>query len=520
MDGLKELLDKFLELVLKLPRAVQIIAAFFLMGVIGYVVWILFPPPPPRPPEKSPYDVAYQDAMTLNPSDKPWVIKKKIENLMHLAVTDQQRCYACGVYLSVAEKHPDAMAPSLYAFLYSSSSAPPPCAVPLIAQAQRARTTQVAAAAVSRTPSPVSLGSPAPRLAGPETAASQFLQATTRVGTTGWMYLGVAAPDGNHLTAERTILQPAIPRVAGDRIVTAATVNIRQMPSPLETLGPIIGVASKGSTVTLTGPPVPKRNGSGRAARTLVWAPVSLTEKVRPPEIAQAAASPTGAPTKAASTPVPAATVAPVTSRIGSESTPGIDVSAYNVDIDWPSVARGGVRFVFIKATQGSSFFDDSSFPAQWAASKRVGLVRGAYHFLTLADGAEQARNFLSHVKLEAGDLPPVLDIEVRGGDPREHAKNAVAFLAAVDAALHRKAIIYAGYTDLAALLEAAPALAKYPVWIASYGVAVPEVPGTGTKWTFWQYSYRGAVSGISGSVDLDRFNGSLDELRAFAAGR
>jgi len=33
--------------------------------------------------------------------------------------------------------------------------------------------------------------------------------------------------------------------------------------------------------------------------------------------------------------------------------------------------------------------------------------------------------------------------------------------------------------------------------------------------WTFWQYSETGSVPGISGSVDLDYFNGSLSDLEA-----
>jgi LysM repeat protein len=33
--------------------------------------------------------------------------------------------------------------------------------------------------------------------------------------------------------------------------------------------------------------------------------------------------------------------------------------------------------------------------------------------------------------------------------------------------------------------------------------------------WTFWQYSESGSVPGISGSVDLDYFNGTLSDLEA-----
>ena len=49
-------------------------------------------------------------------------------------------------------------------------------------------------------------------------------------------------------------------------------------------------------------------------------------------------------------------------------------------------------------------------------------------------------------------------------------------------------------------------------LWIAHWGVASPTVPAqnwAGRGWTFWQYSNCGTVSGISGCVDLDRYNGT-----------
>jgi GH25 family lysozyme M1 (1,4-beta-N-acetylmuramidase) len=528
MDVLKDLIDKFIELVLKLPRAVQIIAAFFLMAVIGYVVYVLFPLPQPKPAEKSAFEAAYQQALvSLNPSEGAVAIKKTIENLMHLAATTQQRCDAGSLYLAAAGDVPDSMAPTLYAFLFSSSTStqPPPCAVTLAAQAKQTQTRQVATAVRNETPAPHAGGGEAARRIVPETtsggtAASQILQATTAVGTTGWMYLGVAAPGGAALSAARTIRQTKVPK-PGDPVVTIANVNIRQMTSPLQSTGPVIGVASKGSTVTLTGAVVPVPQGSGAAARTLLWAPVSLSLKVRPPEIVQARASPESTASAPVPTPLPIATIAPAGGRNGTATTAGIDVSSFNGVIDWPSVGRDAVAFAFIRATQGARVADQR-FETNWTASKSIGLVRGAYHFFVLDDDpGEQARNFLGHVKIEAGDLPAVLDIEsIHGGDAQANAKKILTYLAVVDGATGRPSILYAGYADFATLFAAAPALSKHPLWIASYGVAVPEVPGNGTTWRFWQYAATGKVAGITGTVDLDRFNGSSDQLHSFASGR
>ena len=38
------------------------------------------------------------------------------------------------------------------------------------------------------------------------------------------------------------------------------------------------------------------------------------------------------------------------------------------------------------------------------------------------------------------------------------------------------------------------------------------------SDWTFWQDSSTGMVPGISGNVDLDQFNGTLDDLHKFVA--
>ena len=49
-----------------------------------------------------------------------------------------------------------------------------------------------------------------------------------------------------------------------------------------------------------------------------------------------------------------------------------------------------------------------------------------------------------------------------------------------------------------------------YPYWIAHYYVDSVRYKGT---WHFWQHTDVGKVPGIKGSVDLNVFNGTLEEL-------
>ena len=50
-------------------------------------------------------------------------------------------------------------------------------------------------------------------------------------------------------------------------------------------------------------------------------------------------------------------------------------------------------------------------------------------------------------------------------------------------------------------------------LWVAHWTTAsspiVPAANWGGKSWTFWQYTSDGTVPGISGRVDLDRYNGT-----------
>lgn len=199
----------------------------------------------------------------------------------------------------------------------------------------------------------------------------------------------------------------------------------------------------------------------------------------------------------------------------------GIDVSHFQQAVDWPAVARAGIRFCFIKATEGSGYVDPR-FVSNWRAAGEAGLARGAYHFFHPAISiTAQANLFLRTVpSLDPGDLPPVLDLEA----PEEwscvpvlnRAPLALNWLHTVENRLHRKPILYLSPAFMTDILHNAAALAQYPVWLAHYTTdPAPDVPKPWTKWTFWQYTRQGNMPGVPIKVDLCRFNGNLDELKA-----
>jgi lysozyme len=188
----------------------------------------------------------------------------------------------------------------------------------------------------------------------------------------------------------------------------------------------------------------------------------------------------------------------------------GIDVSHYQRAIDWGLVAKAGLAFAFIKATEGTSDVDPQ-FQANWSGANAAGLLRGAYHFYQPgADPHQQAAAFLSVVRPGPGDLPPALDVETTG-DTREIIAGIQVWLAAVEQASGKAPILYTNPSFWARL--GASGFGRFPLWIANYGVASPTVPEGWPTWTFWQFSESGSVSGIEGPVDLDLYQGTFQDL-------
>jgi lysozyme len=193
----------------------------------------------------------------------------------------------------------------------------------------------------------------------------------------------------------------------------------------------------------------------------------------------------------------------------------GIDVSRYQEMINWDMVKAmnvGGVKidFAFVKATEGNGS-TDTYFNRNWRKSKEANMIRGAYHFFIASkDGTAQAKNFISAVKLQKGDLPPVLDVEQTNGVNKTVLQQRVkAWLYAAELAYGVKPIIYTNADFYKAYLNGE--FEDYPLWVAHY--LRPNEPRISRDWHFWQHSERGKVNGIAANVDFNVFNGDSTDL-------
>ena len=193
----------------------------------------------------------------------------------------------------------------------------------------------------------------------------------------------------------------------------------------------------------------------------------------------------------------------------------GIDVSHYQGDINWKMLeqTRQGkfpVQFIFMKATEGGNFSDDK-FVANFDSAKAHGFVRGAYHFYNpKTDADKQADFFIRSVKLESGDLPPVLDIEKKGKDVKKLQQDLKIWLRKVESHYGVKPIIYASYKFKTKYLNDS-IFDTYPYWIAHYYVDSVRYQG---EWKFWQHTDVGTLPGIDEKVDLNVFNGTSADLQ------
>jgi GH25 family lysozyme M1 (1,4-beta-N-acetylmuramidase) len=254
--------------------------------------------------------------------------------------------------------------------------------------------------------------------------------------------------------------------------------------------------------------------------RTPADADQQLTTGMMPPSSPDAQAARSTAPTAPALSP-----------RAATSYLNGIDIASYQhgTPITWSRVKASGTSFAVIKATE-STTYTNSYEPGDVAGARAAGLRVGLYHFArpsltngsAPADAQAEADYFSRQVNAVAGaQLPPTLDLEVSGGLSKAQLTSWVAaFLTRVQSDTGRRPMIYTGPSFWNTNVGST-GFTSYPLWEAHYTTAAnPQSFGGWSSWTLWQwtdgsYFSPGAVSGISGAVDRDRFRGSVAGLEA-----
>lgn len=193
----------------------------------------------------------------------------------------------------------------------------------------------------------------------------------------------------------------------------------------------------------------------------------------------------------------------------------GFDISEFQGEVAWDLIDKVEnnypLQFVFIRATAGNDR-PDKKFDANWLGAKKVHIIRGAYHYYRPNENSlEQADLFIKTVHLEKGDLPPVLDIEqLPKNQSIDNLKLGLKrWLNKVEAHYKVRPIIYTGekyYDDF--LKEE---FSDYLFWIANYNFYREKIQ---PDWLFWQFTEKASIPGIKGNVDVNIYNGDLEQLR------
>ena len=194
--------------------------------------------------------------------------------------------------------------------------------------------------------------------------------------------------------------------------------------------------------------------------------------------------------------------------RVTTEKDPvfGVDVSNYQGDIDWQKLEEQGVRFAFVKATEGSGHTDES-IRRNMERAAETGIKISAYHFFSFDSAGEtQAENFIAAVDRDEITLPPVVDIEYYGdkklNKPTQEETEAILrpLLERLEEHYGVKPMIY---TTLPVYYRYVKEdFSDYPLWIRSVNFE-PDL----VDWTFWQYDDHGRLDGYYGDEQYIDFN-------------
>ncbi|MCS6578336.1 GH25 family lysozyme [Curtobacterium poinsettiae] len=207
----------------------------------------------------------------------------------------------------------------------------------------------------------------------------------------------------------------------------------------------------------------------------------------------------------------------------------GFDISAWQPSVNFRQAYGNGARFVYVKATEGTSYVS-STYKQQYATAKQRNLYRGGYVYAqpSQASGAATANYFFAHGGQWSKDgktLPPLLDIEYGSaaqgtcyGESWSSMRSWIKdFNRTVVAKTGRYPAIYTTTDWWKRCTNNSNQFSKNPLFVAIYPVKDFTTPGTlgrsWSKWTFWQWASSGTLPG-----DQDVYRNDITYLKRFAS--
>lgn len=194
------------------------------------------------------------------------------------------------------------------------------------------------------------------------------------------------------------------------------------------------------------------------------------------------------------------------------ESYPGVDVSAYQGDIDWKQVKASGIDFAMIRlgyrGYESGKLVEDTKAKKNLEGAAEAGLKVGAYFFsqaLNTREVDEEIEFMYEILGEQYLEMPLVLDWEIPAANARSAKMDARTL---TDIQLHfckkvsdmgYQPMVYFNWTQSEKLYYLSE-LEDYPFWLALYQDRMTY------PWRveMWQYTNTGRVPGIPGDVDIN----------------
>ena len=196
-----------------------------------------------------------------------------------------------------------------------------------------------------------------------------------------------------------------------------------------------------------------------------------------------------------------------------TETAPGVDVSAFQGQIDWEKVADSGIEFAIIRLGyrgygKAGTLVEDEYARANLEGAIAAGLEVGAYFFsqaVNTQEVAEEVAFMLEILKDYELTMPVVFDWEyvsetarTANVDKRTLTDCTLEFCRLMEEAGYEPMIYFNSYQSR--YMMHLDELEQYPFWLALYTdrMFYPY------KVDMWQYTCTGRVPGIQGDVDIN----------------
>jgi lysozyme len=204
----------------------------------------------------------------------------------------------------------------------------------------------------------------------------------------------------------------------------------------------------------------------------------------------------------------------------------GCDISFWNDNPDSPEgvnfrrMKSMGLDFVILRCSIGG--YEDNRYRINLPRAKDAGLITGSFHYLTWKDSIQSQLNTIVNLQKQyPSDIPIAIDVEERSSCPAQVTAGK-AIKSMLDNLRAELGVIPGVYTNADSWMRMGyinEDVLTYWLWVANWNVKTPKLPVPWKNWTFWQYtiSSYGYMFGVqSKSIDLDAFNGSLDDLNTW----